>query len=143
MFCCDLFNFFFDDFALNQALADPRKSTELREFVQDVFHSETTALLHEHNGVIQMQREQIAQQGDEIRRLRQEHATEISALNAAHAADMAARRLEIQALDQKRMEAIDKHATDIVALHTGHASEIQALHRDCTEKLKAKSAEAR
>jgi len=113
MFCCDLFNFFFDDFALNQALADPRKSTELREFVQDVCHSETTALLHEHNGVIQMQREQIAQQGEEIGRLRRE-----------------------------QMETIAKHAADIIALHAGHASEIQALHRDCTEKLKAKSAEA-
>jgi len=138
---CDPFEFFFGDTAWDQALADPRKSTELREFMQEVYHSETTALLHEHNGVIRMQREHIAQLDEDIGRLHREkmemvakHASEIATLNTTL---RAAYDLEIQALHVGQMETINRHASEITTLHTAHASEIQALHRDCTEKLKA------
>ena len=72
-----------------QALVDPTKSTELREFVQEVVHSE-----------IALRNEEI------IRRLRQEqmetiarHAAEITALHAAHAS-------EIQALHRECTEKL-------------------------------------
>jgi len=95
MFLCDPFVFFFDGIAWYQALADPRKSTELREFVQEVVHSETAPLL------------QSAQQDKEvIRCLRQEqmetiarHAAEITALHAVHAS-------EIQALHRECTEKL-------------------------------------
>ena len=89
MFLCDPFVFFFDGIAWYQALADPRKSTELREFVQEVVHSE-----------IALRNEEI------IRRLRQEqmetiarHAAEITALHAVHAS-------EIQALHRECTEKL-------------------------------------
>jgi hypothetical protein len=123
---CDPFEFFFGNIALEQALADPRKSPELREFMVEVYHSETTALLQEHNGVIQMQREQIVQRDEDIGRLHKEKMEMV----ARHAS-------EIAALHKGRMETIDRHASEITALHAEHALEVRALHRECTEKLKA------
>ena len=52
-------NNLYDDFVIHQALANPRKSQELKEFVHDIFHSETSALMREHNDIIQTQRDQI------------------------------------------------------------------------------------
>ena len=118
LLCCDPFEFFFGEFT------DLRKSTEFRELVQEVCRSETAAVLQN------LQRDQIAWQGEEIRR----HASEISTLNNSHAADISAQRLEMQTLHREHVETV-------TALHAGYVSQIRTLHRDYTEKLRAKLAE--
>ena len=102
-------NHLIDKFALHQALADPKKSQELIEFVQDIVHNnnETSSLLmREHNDVIQMQR------------------NDITALHS-----------EIEKLQRERMENINAHAAEVQRLHGIHAAEVQdLLHATCTEK---------
>ena len=115
LLCCDPFEFFFGEFT------DLRKSTEFRELVQEVCRSETAAVLQN------LQRDQIAWQGEEIRR----HASEISTLNTS---DISAQRLEMQTLHREHVETV-------TALHAGYVSQIRTLHRDYTEKLRAKLAE--
>ena len=111
-------SFLIDDFAICQALADPRNSQELTEFVQDIVHNETSSLMREHNDVIEMQRDEINKIRSEIRRLQHErmeninaHATEVLALHGAH-------------------------AVEIQGLHGAHAVEIQGLHGEYTHKIK-------
>jgi hypothetical protein len=77
-----------DALLLHQALANPSKSAELRDFVQDVFRSESQPLFREH---IQMQHARILQLSEEIQRLQTaqlhahaEHAAQIQALHAAY-----------------------------------------------------------
>ena len=77
-----------DNLAIHQALVDPKKSQELTDFVQSIVHTETSALMREHNDVIQMQRDEIA---------------------ALHA--------EIRRLQCERMECINAHAAEVQALH--------------------------
>ena len=107
-----------DRVALCQALADPKKSPELREMVMEVVNKETTALLHEHNDVIHMQRE------------------EITTLN-----------LELKHLQKERFEILNNHAAAVQELHlkhasdrseilSAHAAEIQALHLKYTEDFR-------
>ena len=100
-------NNLFDDFVIHQALANPRKSQELKEFVHDIFHSETSALMREHNDIIQTQRDQIL------------------SLNS-----------EIDKIQHERMDNINTHAAEIKGLHSVHAAETQALHREYTDKLR-------
>ena len=85
--------------AMQQALADPRKSVELTEFVQGIVHSETSSLLREHNEIIQTQR------------------SEISFLNS-----------QVDRLQRERMEIINAHAAEIMSLHSSHASAVQEIH---------------
>ena len=94
-------NDFVDSIALHQALADPRKSQELREFTKDIVHAETGALMREHNDVIRMQQESIAWLGAELRRAQAE-----------------------------RMDAINAHAKEVLDMHKQHAADIQALHSE-------------
>jgi hypothetical protein len=94
------------NFAINQALANPRKSQELAEFVQEIVHNEISSLMREHNNITKTQHDQI------------------TSLNTA-----------IEKLQRERMERINSHAAEIHGLHVTHAAEIQCLHRMYTEKL--------
>jgi hypothetical protein len=96
-----------DNFAIRQALADPKKSQELTEFVQDIVHSETSLLMREHNDVIQMQR------------------NEMTTLHS-----------EIDRLQRVRMDSIHAHAAEVLRLHGAHAAEVQSLHSDYTLRLR-------
>jgi hypothetical protein len=107
-----------DNFAIHQALANPRKSQELTEFVQDLIHHETSSLMREHNDIIQTQHNRITFQDTQIERLQCErvnainsHATEIQSIHGAHTAE-------------------------IKSLHCSHAAEIQGLHMEYCEKIK-------
>ena len=111
-------NHLIDKFALHQALADPKKSQELTEFVQDIVHNETSLLMREHNDVIQMQRNDITALHSEIEKLQRERMENIN----AHAAEV------------QRLHGI--HAAEVQRLHGIHAAEVQDLHATCTEKLK-------
>ena len=68
-----------DNIAIYQALADPKKSKELTEFVQSIVNDETSSLMREHNDVIQMQRDEIASLHSEIKRLQRERMDNINA----------------------------------------------------------------
>ena len=103
-----------DNVAIYQALADPKKSHELTEFVQSVVHDETSSLMREHNDVIQMQRDEIASLRSEIDRLQRARMDNIN----AHAA-------EVQGLQRERINDISTHA-----------AEVQGLHVEYTIKLK-------
>jgi hypothetical protein len=96
-----------DGVALCQALVDPRRSRELVEFTKDLVHSETSALMREHNDVIQMQQESIAFLGAELKRVQAE-----------------------------RMDLINAHAIEVLGIHKQHVAEIQALHHECVSKLR-------
>ena len=96
-----------DNIAIHQALANPRKSQELTEFVQELIHHETSSLMREHNDIIQTQHNRITFQDTEIQRLQCE-----------------------------RVNTINSHATEIQSLHCSHAAEIQGLHREYCEKIK-------
>jgi hypothetical protein len=85
--------------AMHQALANPKKSKELREFVQGIVHDETASLIREHNKIIQTQREQIALLDSQV-----------------------------DLFQRERMERINTHAAEITSLHLAHAAAIQALH---------------
>jgi len=129
-----------DDFLLYQALANPKKSTELRDFIQDVFHSEAQPLFREHNEAIQMQHSRILELTEEVQRLQATqlkmhagHAAEVQALHAGHAA-------EVQALHASHAAEVQVlHASytgKLVDEHSRHAAEVQALYRNAIEKLK-------
>jgi hypothetical protein len=82
-------NHLIDDFAICQALADPRKSQALTEFGQEIVRREISSL---NNDVIQMQRDEIATLRSEICRLQRErmdtindHAAEIKGLHGKYA----------------------------------------------------------
>ena len=67
-------------YSIRQALANPKTSQELTDFVKDIVHTETAALRH----TLQMQR-------DEISRLQRErmdtinaHAAEVQALHSEY-----------------------------------------------------------
>lgn len=107
-----------DDLLLYQALANPKKSTELRDFIQDVFHSETQPLFQEHNEAIQMQHGRILELTEEVQRLQ---AMQLK-MHADHAA-------EVQALHAS-------YTGKLVDEHSRHAAEVQALYRNAIEKLK-------
>ena len=125
-------NHLIDKFALHQALADPKKSQELIEFVQDIVHNnnETSSslLMREHNDVIQMQRNDITALHSEIEKLQRERMENIN----AHAAEV--QRLHgIHAAEVQRLRGI--HAAEVQRLHGIHAAEVQdLLHATCTEK---------
>ena len=77
-----------DSFVIYQALANPKKSQELTEFVKDIVHTETSALMREHNDV---QRDEISMLQAEISRLQRErmdhinaHAAEVQALHGEY-----------------------------------------------------------
>ncbi len=112
-------NHLIDKFALHQALADPKKSQALTEFVQDIVHNnnETSSLLmREHNDVIQMQHNDITALHSEIEKLQRERMENIN----AHAAEV------------QRLHGI--HAAEVQRLHGIHAAEVQdLLHATCTE----------
>ena len=85
-----------DDFTIYQALADPKKSQELTEFVQDIVHNETSLLMREHNDVIQMQRN-----------------------------DIAYLRSEIDKLHRERMDNINSHAAEVQSLHVKYTEKLK------------------
>jgi alkyl hydroperoxide reductase subunit AhpF len=77
-----------DSLVIYQALANPKKSQELTEFVKDIVHTETSALMREHNDV---QRDEISMLQTEISRLQRErmdhinaHAAEVQALHGEY-----------------------------------------------------------
>jgi ABC-type lipoprotein export system ATPase subunit len=107
-------NHVMDDFAICQALADPRNSKELTEFMQDIAHKESSSLMREHN--------------EAIRTLCDENT-------GLHA--------EISRLQRERMENINAHAAEVIGLHGFHAAEIQGLHAEYTQKLKIALAETK
>jgi hypothetical protein len=89
-----LFSDALDALLLHQALANPSKSAELRDFVQDVFRSESQPLFREQ---IQMQHARILQLSEEIQRLQTaqlhahaEHAAHTQTLHADHTAQIQA-----------------------------------------------------
>jgi hypothetical protein len=101
--------------AMYQALADPRKSVELREFVQGIVHDETVSLIRERNEVIQMQDERIAVLRAEVDRLvceRLESAVQQCA--------------EVQAIYQQ-------HCAEMKELHEQHSAEIKTLRRELND----------
>ena len=107
-----------DDHLLYQALSNPKKSTELRDFIQDVFHSEAQQLFKKHNEVIQIQQNRILQLTDEVQRLQTmqlrmhaDHASEVKALHASYT--------------NKLLEENSRHVT-----------EVQTLYRNSIEKLR-------
>jgi hypothetical protein len=107
-----------DNFAIHQALTNPRKSQELTEFVQDLIQHETSSLIREHNDIIQTQHNRITCQDNQIDLLQCER---VNAINS-HA-------IEIQSLHSS-------HAAEIQRLHRSHAAEIQGLHVGYCEKIK-------
>jgi len=115
----DILNSYINDFAINQALANPRKSQELTEFVQEIVHNETSSLMREHNDIIQTQHDRITSQNTEIERLQRERMDRIN----AHAA-------EVHGLHVT-------HAAEVQGLCGTHAAEVQDLHREYTDKLRA------
>ena len=109
--------------ALYQALANPRKSVELTEFVQGVVHDETASLMREHNAVIQMQDERIAVLKAEVDRLERErvervhgHSVDVKQLAAEQCA-------EVKAIYQR-------HCSEMKELHDQHSAEIKRLRSD-------------
>ncbi len=122
-------NYLIDDYAICQALANPRSSEELTEFMQDIARTEASSLLREHNDVIQMQRDQIIEIRSERDRLQRErieninaHAASVHALHDAHAAEI--------------KELHGAYTAEIKGLHGVYAVEVQALHGECTQKIK-------
>ena len=84
-------NHVMDDFAICQALADPRNSQELTEFMQDIAHKESSSL----NDTIKTLRDENTALHSEICRLQRErmeninaHAAEIIGLHGVHAAEI-------------------------------------------------------
>ena len=109
--------------AMYQALANPRKSVELTEFVQGIVHDETASLMREHNEVIQMQDERIAVLKAEVDRLERErlervqgHAVEMKQLAAEQCA-------EVKAIYQR-------HCAEMKELHEQHSAEIKTLRSE-------------
>ena len=106
--------------ALYQALANPRKSVELTEYVREIVQSETSTLMREHNNVIQMQDERIAVLKAEVDCLERErverehgHAMEMKKLVAEQCA-------EVKAIYQR-------HCAEMKELHEQHSAEIKTL----------------
>ena len=114
----DILETYINNFAINQALANPRKSQELTEFVQDIVHNETSLLMREHNDIIQTQRDLITSQNTEMERLQRERMDRIN----SHAA-------EVHGL-------LIAHAAEVQSLCGTHAAEVQDLHREYTDKLR-------
>jgi hypothetical protein len=113
--------------ALYQALANPRKSVELTEFVQGIVHDETASLMREHNEVIQMQDERIAVLKAEVDHLERErveriqgHAVEMNQLVTEQCA-------EVKAIYQR-------HSTEMKELHEQHSAEIKALRSELNQR---------
>ena len=106
----DILTSYINDFAINQALANPRKSQELTTFVKDIVHNETSSLMHRHKDITQAQHDRITSQNAEIERLQREQTDRINA-----------------------------HAAEVHALHVAHAAEVQDLHRQYTEKLRTRN----
>jgi hypothetical protein len=107
-----------DDLLLYQALENPKKSAELHDFIQDVFHSEAQQLFREHNEAIQMQQNRILQLTKEVQRLQ----TMQSRMHADHAS-------EVQALHKS-------YTNKLLEENLRHATEVQAFYRNSIEKLK-------
>lgn len=113
----------FENYAVCQALANPRGSVELTEFVQSIVHTESSGLLREHNDVIQMQDERIAVLRAEVDRLERErvervqvHATEIKQLAAEQCTEV--------------KEIYQKHWVEIRELHEQHSAEIKKVRSE-------------
>ncbi len=103
----------FENYAVCQALANPRGSAELTEFVQSIVH----------NNVIQMQDERIAVLKAEVDRLERErvervqvHAAEIKQLAAEQCAEV--------------KEIYQKHWAEIRELHEQHSAEIKKVRSE-------------
>ena len=113
--------------ALYQALANPRKSVELTEFVQGIVHDETASLMREHNEVIQMQDERIAVLKAEVDHLERErveriqgHAVEMNQLVTEQCA-------EVKAIYQR-------HSAEMKELHEQHSAEIKTLRSELNQR---------
>ena len=109
--------------AMYQALANPRKSVELTEYMREIVQSETSTLMREHNEVIQMQDERIAVLKAEVDRLERErlervqgHAVEMKQLAAEQCA-------EVKAIYQR-------HCAEMKELHEQHSAEIKTLRSE-------------
>ena len=107
----------FENYAVCQALANPRGSVELTEFVQSIVHTELS------NNVIQMQDERIDVLRAEVDRLERErvervqvHATEIKQLAAEQCAEV--------------KEIYQKHWVEIRELHEQHSAEIKKVRSE-------------
>ena len=109
--------------ALYQALANPRKSVELTEFVQGIVHDETASLMREHNEVIQMLAV-LKAEVDHLERERVEriqgHAVEMNQLVTEQCA-------EVKAIYQR-------HSTEMKELHEQHSAEIKTLRSELNQR---------
>ena len=109
--------------AMCQALANPRKSVALTEYMRDIVQSETSTLMREHNSVIEMQDERIAVLRAEVDRLERErvervhgHSVDVKQLAAEQCA-------EVKAIYQR-------HCSEMKELHDQHSAEIKRLRSD-------------
>ena len=108
--------------ALYQALANPRKSVELTEFVQGIVHDETASLMREHNEVIQMLAV-LKAEVDHLERERVEriqgHAVEMNQLVAEQCAEVKA--------------TYQRHSAEMKELHEQHSAEIKTLRSELNQ----------
>ena len=109
--------------ALYQALANPRKSVELTEFVQGIVHDETASLMREHNEVIQMLAV-LKAEVDHLERERVEriqgHAVEMNQLVAEQCAEVKA--------------TYQRHSAEMKELHEQHSAEIKTLRSELNQR---------
>ena len=109
--------------ALYQALANPRKSVELTEFVQGIVHDETASLMREHNEVIQM----LAVLKAEVDHLERERVERIQ----GHAVEMN----QLVAEQCAQVKAIyQRHSAEMKELHEQHSAEIKTLRSELNQR---------
>jgi hypothetical protein len=78
-------NYLIDDYAICQALANPRSSEELTEFMQDIARTEASSLMRDQIIEIRLERDRI--QRERIENINA-HAASVHALHDAHAAEI-------------------------------------------------------
>ena len=113
----------FENYAVCQALANPRGSVELTEFVQSIVHTESSALLREHNDVIQMQDERIAVLKAEVDRLESERLESVQGHTMEMKQLVAEQCAEVKAIYQR-------HCAEMKELHEQYSAEIKTLRSD-------------
>ena len=95
----DILNNITDNVVIHQALADPKKSRELTEFVQCIVRDKTSSLLRE-----------LASLHLEIKKLQRERIDNIN----AHAAEVQGLHNDYNLYTIKLKNALGKHVSDVV-----------------------------
>ena len=115
--------------AMCQALANPRKSVELTEYMRELVQSETSTLMREHNGVIEMQDERIAVLRAEVDRLERDRVERVNMQCAEVKQLVAEQCAEVKAIYQR-------HCSEMKELHEQHSAEIKQLRSELNHDVR-------